>query len=266
MSFFKTLSILSLLSISQLSCLNSLAKGLPYKLDSKLHTEVISVKDENNNPVEPSIIERPFKKEYSENFGIGRKVEFKVYRNEAKKSDAFPVGTLFRGEITEGIPNKRLSQDQKIYVDIYEVQTPNGEVFSVQERLKIRAINTHEILWYTGNTAFLIAGSVTGLVLDTFVYGIPIGRGGFAVWNASNRAYDAPPAKSSLKAFGIGFLEGALSPLPQICLRGDLVNLHTGSKILIGKKRSERSYIRAGLLKKWNYIAPEEEPKENKSL
>lgn len=238
-------------------CFSSLvvsAKEIPYEFKSRLETEVISVKDPEGNPVKPSIIERPFKKEFSELYGIGRKVEFKVYKNKEKKENAFPVGTIFRGEIKEGVPNKRLSRDQKIYVNIYEAQLPDGNKFELNERFKIRAINTHEILWFSGNTAFLTAGFVTGLVLDTFAYGIPIGRGGFAVWNAFNRAYDTPPAKNSTKAFGLGFLEGALSPIPQIYLRGDLVNLHTGSKIVIGKKRKNRNYIRAGLLKKQNYI------------
>lgn len=189
----------------------------------------------------------------------------KLEKKPEKYADAFPVGTKFYGELVEHRGIRRMSKDEIKKFKISQAVLPNGETVELDEIIKIRPTNKLVKTRYGGFFLISETAQILGLTIDALTVGLPVGRGGAALWSMGHYLYESRPGENKWKIGTIGFFRGLFSPLPFMVLKGDPLYIHPGSTILIHKNR-DKEYINASLIKRKNDIELEEEFRTNMKL
>lgn len=177
---------------------------------------------------------------------IGDSIQLVV--TDAKVNDElepYPIGTVFSGTFVEHRGRRRISRNEILKAKITTATLPSGKVEQLNKVIKIVPRHKRQNIQWAGNTALATAGGVLSLTADTVTLGLPISRGGLAVWTAIHEVNEREEGASRWKAAGGGFLKGAFMPVSMLVLKGDPLNLETGSIVYIGKDRGPEKYIRA---------------------
>lgn len=180
---------------------------------------------------------------YARNFGVKSDAELVQYTDseialkitklrDEDEDGTFPVGTVIHGTVTEHKPNRRIYRDEYIKLHLDKATLPSGQVVTLDQKMKIRPRKLFSV-HNTGIGVIAVTGGVLGLTVDMLTLGLPIVRGGLAVWDAGCEIYDRPIGASAWKAGGKGFLDGALFPLPQIFLKARKLGMEEGSKLIV---------------------------------
>lgn len=159
-------------------------------------------------------------------------ISFKITKQKKNDEESFPVGTIIHGLITEHKPNRRVYRDEFYKLQLDSATLPNGTVLKLDQESKIRPrkfLNPQ----MAGIGAIATTGGVLGITIDFLTLGLPVVRGGLAVWDAAYEIYDRPEGASAWKAGAKGFMDGALFPLPQIFMKARRTGMETGSKLTI---------------------------------
>lgn len=170
-----------------------------------------------------------------------------------KHPEAFPLHTKLYGKLTEHRLPRRISRDEIRKFHLDKALLPNGKTEKIDELIKVRTVRKTETAYWAGNMALLGAAQTLAITIDFVSVGLPVARGGTALWGMGHYMYEAREGESKLKEGAKGFVKGALLPLPFFVLKGDPLYIHPGSKILINKDR-DKEYINACLIKKDNNI------------
>lgn len=157
----------------------------------------------------------------------GKKLSLKV----TEATDNFPASTVLYSTITEHKPNRRLMRSEYIKANITEAVFPNGTKRDLNRQLKIRT-KRFGGKRAVGNSVIGTTGLVLGITLDFITIGLPVARGGLALWNAGYNIHEKEADESAFKEGGKGFLSGALFPLPQLVLKSKKLDLATGSEVV----------------------------------
>ena len=182
----------------------------------------------------------------------------KLKKNPEKYADAYPVGTKFYGQMIEHRDIRRMSKDEIKKFHLYKAVLPNGEEVKVDEIIKVRPPNKLVKTRYGGFFAITETAQILGLTIDALTVGLPVGRGGAALWSMGHYLYESRPGENKWKIGTEGFFRGLFAPIPFMIFRGDKLYIHPDSTILIHKNRG-KEYINASLIKKYNDIGLEEE-------
>ncbi len=170
-----------------------------------------------------------------------------------KHPEAFPVGTKLYGKLIEHRGPRRISRDEIRKFKLEKALLPNAKTEKIDEVIKIRTVRKTETAYWAGNMALLGTAQVLAITVDFVSVGLPVARGGTAIWGMGHYMYEAREGESKLKEGAKGFVKGALLPFPFFVLKGDPLYIHPGSKILISKDRN-KEYINACLIKRDNNI------------
>jgi len=178
-------------------------------------------------------------------------IVFKISKLDEPSSSAFPVGTVITGSVSHHSEPKRLMRDEKIKLNLHTAQYPSGQTEAISYRMVLKPrtfINSRQF----GNMAFVTAGGVLSLTTDMLTLGLPISRGGRALWEMSYEIYDTPKGHSKFKHGAKGFVRGALFPLPELVMKGQKLPLHEGSTIKIFDDSDSDKQLTAKLIKRLN--------------
>lgn len=160
-----------------------------------------------------------------------KQLRMKVVKvSDSEDKECFPQGTVFIGDVTGHKPNRRLMRDEVYYVKLHTAVLPNGSQESIDQELKVKPrkfLSTRN----AGTAAIVTTGGILGLTIDFLTIGLPVARGGKALWEACWEVSETPEDKSKLKAGSIGFVRGALFPLPEIFLKADTLPIEAGNQI-----------------------------------
>jgi len=178
-------------------------------------------------------------------------IVLKVTKLEEQSATAFPVGTVLTGSVSQHLNPKHFMRDEKIKLNLHTAQMPDGKSQSINYRMVIKPrtfINSRQF----GNMAFVTAGGVLSLTTDMLTLGLPISRGGRALWEMSYEIYDTPKGHSKFKHGAKGFVKGALFPIPDLIMKGQKLPLHEGSTIEIFDDADSDKQLTAKLIKRLN--------------
>lgn len=160
-----------------------------------------------------------------------RQIRLKVIEvSDTEDKNSFPQGTVFIGDVTDHKPNRRLMRDEVYYVQLHTAVLANGSQEKIDQELKIKPQKIFSVR-NAGTAAIVTAGGVLGITIDFLTIGLPVVRGGKALWEAGWEASEVPEGKSKWKAGTIGFIKGALFPLPEIFLKADPLPIEAGNQI-----------------------------------
>ena len=174
---------------------------------------------------------------------------------------SFPLGTKFYGNLIEHRERRRISRDEIRKFHLKRALLPSGKTEAIDAVIKIRAVKKTEITYWVGNALLSTTGQVLGLTLDFVSIGLPVARGGTAIWGMADQIYESRAGESKFKQGAKGFVKGAFLPIPFFVLKGDPLYIHPGSTIVIHKDKN-KEYIHAGLIRKYNDIKLEAEYKD----
>lgn len=169
---------------------------------------------------------------------LGGNIDLEVTGSE--EEDAYPKGTVLHGKFTEHREKRRISRNEIAKVELSSATLPNGSTEKLNQTLKVIPRSKHRNLRWGGNAAFAATGLALSITLDTFTFGLPIGRGGMALWNGVLDATETDGSK--IKAGAKGFVKGALMPLPWLVLHGHDLDLTQGSTVKIGDVDDDDKY------------------------
>lgn len=157
----------------------------------------------------------------------GQSLSLKV----AEANNNFPQSTLLYATVTEHKPNRRLMRSEFIKAKINKAVLPNGTSVALDRNLKIRT-KRFGGKRAIGNGVIGTTGLVLGITLDFLAVGLPVGRGGLALWNAGYNIYEKNCDDCAFKEGAKGFVAGALFPIPQLILKSKRLNLEPGSEVV----------------------------------
>jgi hypothetical protein len=178
-------------------------------------------------------------------------IVLKVTELEEQSSSAFPVGTVLTGSVSQHLNPKHFMRDEKIKLNLHTAQYPSGQTEAISYRMMLKPrtfINTRQF----GNMAFGTTGVVLSLTTDMLTLGLPISRGGRALWEMGYEIYDTPKGHSKFKHGAKGFVRGALFPIPDLVMKGQKLPLHEGSTIEIFDDADSDKQLTAKLIKRLN--------------
>ncbi len=148
---------------------------------------------------------------------------------------AYPIGTLFTGHFLSHKNRRFFSLDEVEKFELETARLPDGEVVRLKnKRLKIKADGRFDGAYQFGRSTLSTAGFILSIAVDSLFLGIPVGRGGFALFYTLSALTEAPKCVNKVVEGFKGFLRGALYPLPQILGKGDKLVVHEKSTIMIG--------------------------------
>ena len=153
---------------------------------------------------------------------------------EAEEGTPFPVGSILHLSIKEKVAKKRPTRDARYMTMLDSVSLPSGEVVSQNREFNLKPrkfLNVRN----TGSTLIAAAGLTLTIVIDGLTVGLPVARGGKALWDMGYEIYDTPKSQSKIKNGAKGFVLGALFPIPQLFIRGRSLDIHEGSTIFISE-------------------------------
>jgi len=177
-----------------------------------------------------------------------KKIELLVTKTE-DDIEGFPEATKLYGTINKHTDRKHFMRDEYLLVDLYQAKLSDGSSEALNQQIKIQPRKWLSNKNY-GTALIATTGTVLGLTLDVLTIGFPVARGGKALWESGFSVYNTPKDKSKLKAGTLGFIKGALFPLPELILKGETLNLHQGSSLKIHD--SETNKNTAVLIKRLN--------------
>ncbi len=167
----------------------------------------------------------------------GRTLKLKV----SEASTSFPEGAVLVAKELEHNPRKHFLRDEKINFEFYEVILPDGHKEKLQQSFSLRPRS-----WMSarqaGNAAIVTTGGVLALTIDMLVVGLPVVRGGKAIWEAAWEAKEARHGEK-VKSAAKGFLTGALFPLPELILKGKALDTHEGNIISVHKANKKGNVL-----------------------
>ena len=153
-----------------------------------------------------------------------------------------------------------MSKDEIRKFNITKAELPDGSTVALDEIIKVRPTNKLVKTRYGGFFFITETAQILGLTIDALTVGLPVGRGGAALWSMGHYLYESRPGENKWKIGTVGFFRGLFSPIPFMVFKGDPLYIHPGSTILVHKNR-DKDYINASLIKKYNDIQLEEEAK-----
>jgi hypothetical protein len=172
----------------------------------------------------------------------GKNLNLKVYDMKRTKLDHYPIGTEFLGHVIKRRPELRFMLDEYLIIQVDKVVLPDGSVQSEDLKFKLRPRRFYLNPRGVGNTVVGATATTLGIIFDATVVGLPISRGGFAVWNCISGIHERPKGASRLKAGSKGFIAGVFYPLPHLLRKAyTLDQLTVGARITIDKERKGRS-------------------------
>lgn len=172
----------------------------------------------------------------------GENLNLKVYDIQDPEKTDYPVGVEFLGHVVKRRPPLRFMMDEYVIVEVNKARYPDGTLRDENLKFKIRPRRFYKNPRGIGNTVVGTTALVLGLTLDTTVVGLPVSRGGFAVWNCISGIHERPEGTSKLKAGTIGFIAGAFYPLPHLLRKAyKLDQLEPGARVTIDSERRGRS-------------------------
>lgn len=136
--------------------------------------------------------------------------------------DSFKVGTVLSGKVIEHKMKRRPSIDEALIISLDSAKLNNSSI-PLDSKLQIRPRRLLSIR-NEGNAFIGATGLTLGLTLDFLTVGLPVSRGGLALWNSGFEVKGAKPGQSKMKAAAKGFLMGAFFPLPQLVSKGKDLN------------------------------------------
>lgn len=172
----------------------------------------------------------------------GEKLSLKVYDMKRTKKEHYPIGTEFVGHVIKHREEMRFMIDEYVIVQVDKVVLPDGTVQPEDLKFKVRPRRFYMNPRGVGNTVVGATALTLGIIFDATVVGLPISRGGFAVWNCVSGIHERPEGASRLKAGSKGFIAGAFYPLPHLLRKAyKLDQLEEGARVTIDKERKGRS-------------------------
>lgn len=180
----------------------------------------------------------------------GKNLNLKISEIEDEDEiEFYPLGSEFIGRVIKDRKAKRFFRDEYMIIQVNNIKYPDGRIAAEDLKFKLRArpgiLNKEKI----GNTLVGTTALVLGTVFDATVVGLPISRGGYAIWYSVQEMQDRKD-ESKWKTGSIGFIKGALFPIPQMLSPGkDLTKMVVGSRVSIDRERKGRSvdaYLRSG--------------------
>lgn len=146
--------------------------------------------------------------------------------------DDLPNSTVVYAKVFEHKPNRRFMRSEYIKADLTEAVFPNGTSRKLNRKLKVRT-QRFGGKRAIGNGVIGTTALVLGLTIDMLTIGLPVARGGLALWNAGYNIHEKEADESALKEGAKGFVTGALFPLPQIFLKSKRLDLEPGSEVVL---------------------------------
>ena len=169
----------------------------------------------------------------------------------AEEGTPFPVGSILNLRVKEMVAKKRPIRDARYMTMLESVSLPNGEVISLNREFNLKPrkfLNVRN----TGSVAIGATGLTLGIILDGLTVGLPVVRGGKALWDMGYEIYDTPKSQSKFKNGAKGFILGALFPIPQLFIRGRSLDIHTGSTIFISETDDPEKPVYGFLVRRLN--------------
>ncbi len=163
----------------------------------------------------------------------------------------FPIGSVINLSIKEKKSRKRPIRDERYVTTMTSVSLPSGEVIAMDREFDIKPrkfLNVRN----AGSTVIGTTGLTLGLVIDGLTVGLPVARGGKALWDMGYEIYDTPKDESKAKNGAKGFILGALFPIPQIFMRGRLVDIHKNSIVFISETDNPEKPVCAFVIRRLN--------------
>ena len=158
----------------------------------------------------------------------GKTLSMKVTEGD----DDLPKSTVLYAKVFEHKPNRRFMRSEYIKADLTEAVFPNGTSKNLNRKLKVRTkrFGGRRAI---GNGVIGTTGLVLGITIDFLAVGLPVARGGLALWNAGYNIHEKDEDQSAIKEGAKGFIKGALFPLPQLVLKSKRLNLKPGSEVVL---------------------------------
>jgi hypothetical protein len=203
------------------------------------------------NPI-PSLAAEQFKLKVNQSYSLpcdlqttvtqwdGQNINFKIFEVEDDKSP-YPIGTEFIGKVISTKEAKRLSRSESKMIQISSVKLPDGSF--EPEDIKIKLLPSQFLTEDKAGAIAIGAPALTlTLVIDGLLVGLPVSRGGLAIWFSTMAVRNAAPGTSKLKAGTIGFAKGAIYPIPLLVAKGKTLDgLAVGSKVSIDEESRGKS-------------------------
>lgn len=184
----------------------------------------------------------------------GKSLNLKVYDIQDPDKSQYPVGVEFLGKVVKHRVEKRFMLDEYVIVQVDKVKYPDGSLRDEDLKFKVRPRRFYKNPRGIGNTVVGAAAITLGLTLDATVVGLPVSRGGFAVWNCVSGIHERAEGASAWKAGAKGFVAGAFYPIPHLLGKAyKLDQLKEGARVTIDSERKGRS-VDATLRPVRNYV------------
>ena len=169
----------------------------------------------------------------------------------AEEGTPFPVGSIINLSVKEIFPKKRPIRDAHYATVIDSISLPSGEVISSNREFNIRPRKFYNVR-NSGSAVIGATGLTLALVIDGLTIGLPVARGGKALWDMSYEIYDTPKSQSKFKNGAKGFILGAFFPLPQLFIRGRSLDIHKDSTIFISETDDAEKPVYGFLVRRLN--------------
>ncbi len=163
----------------------------------------------------------------------------------------YPIGSIINLSVKERIPKKRPLRDARYVTMMNSISLPNGEVININREFDLKPRKLLNVR-NTGSAAIGATGLTLGIILDGLTVGLPVARGGKALWDMSYEIYDTPKDQSKVKNGAKGFILGALFPIPQLFIRGRSLDIHKGSTIFISETDDPEKPVYGFLVRRLN--------------
>lgn len=187
-----------------------------------------------------------------------KNIELIVTKKDDKdESEAFPVGTIFKGEFYEYSFNKHFVRDEYLKVHLYEAKLPDGTIETIDNNIKVKPR-----IFIDNSHGIQLLGFATGMALKFTIafwtVGFPAYRGIKGITEAAYAVHNTPIKESKWKEGSKGFVKGVLFPLPELVLKGEELPIHDESYIWIQDAKKEKQNISAFVVKRKNIYLDKE--------
>jgi hypothetical protein len=180
------------------------------------------------------------------------KIQLKITEAEAaEEGTPFPIGSVINLSVKEIFPKKRPIRDAHYATVIDSISLPSGEVMNSNREFNIRPRKFFNVR-NSGSALIGAAGLTLTIVIDGLTVGLPVARGGKALWDMGYEIYDTPKSQSKFKNGAKGFVLGALFPIPQLFIRGRSLDIHEGSTIFISETDDPEKPVYGFLVRRLN--------------
>ena len=172
----------------------------------------------------------------------GDNLNLKVYEIQDPDKSDYPVGVEFIGHVIKRRSGKRFMMDDYVIVQVDQMKFPDGTFKKEKLKFKVKPRRFLKNPRGVGNTVIGATAITLGFTLDALVVGLPVSRGGFAVWNCISGIHERAEGASKLKAGAKGFVAGAFYPLPHLLRKAyNLDELKVGARLTLDSERKGRS-------------------------